>query len=651
MKAVIKNFLYVSIIFALVSISYSCSKDDAPNDSDANEAIIALGGEFASFPQSKSVIPSAPIEEDPELVTSDDGQSTERYNCERITLSITDGNPQFPMFNPNADVVYPGNLIQGATINSATPSIIPVGRANGTISYNLNNGNLQSFFSVDEVKKSSIQNAMNQIISGAEMAGSVLPGNFDLSIEQIESEEALAYEMGLNIETFTTSASANLSFSQNQSYNRTLVKLTQQYYTMSFDIPTNGLDGFFAQSVTPEDLAPHVGPNNPAAFISSVTYGRIFYMLIESTSTRQEMQTQLEAAYSAFGSNSISGSLDVNSMQALEGLNIKVVAYGGDASTTPLTGPANINELAAQLQESTDIKAGLPLSYTMRSVANPAIVVGTNISTEYDIVQCDLIGELPPGQYADLVDLFEDGIGAMGSVSGSDVLIFNKAGDKYAWYNGILPGVFRENGVRKIYDLQDPNGPLGGIELESVGAALQVLDGSGGNYAIYIFSGDGFRFQSLNINNSAVPGNALPSGPIGFYASNGDVSDKVFSVNNAYGDSGGSGLLINNGIGAGVNVGFPNMALFERDGTHHQYFDSNEGSNGSLSNLTPNTSWYSNEGNTDNVTLFNKVDAATKYRLNGGSAKYIFINEDGDLLFEWISVVGIDTFFGPWAIN
>jgi thiol-activated cytolysin len=637
------------LLFSLAIIG--CSKDESPNNDNGNANTIALGGEFPDFPQSKMVNSGEPEEIDPEDVDSEDGQITTRYKCERVTLSITDGNANFPMFNPNAEVIYPGNLIQGATRNNATPSIIPVGRADGTISYNLNNGNLQSFFYVDEVKKSSIQNAMNQIIDGAEMAGSVLPSNFNLEITQVESEQALAYEMGLDIETFTASASANLSFSQNVTYNRTLVKLTQQYYTMSFDIPTNGLDGFFAESVTSTDLEPHIGSGNPAAFISSVTYGRIFYMLIESSSTRQEMQTQLEAAYDAFGSASVSGSLDTDSMQALENLSIKVVAYGGDASTTPLTGPTNINQLADQLQESTDIKAGLPLSYTLRSVENPAIVVGTNISTEYDIVQCDLIGELPPGQYADLVDLFEDGIGAMGSVSGSDVLIFNKAGDKYAWYNGILPGVFRENGVRKIYELQDPNGPLGGIELESVGAALQVLDGAGGDFAIYIFSSDGFQFQSLNINTSLVPGNALPSGPIGFYATGGDVSEKVFSVNNAYGDAGGSGLLINNGIGAGVNVGSPNMALFERDGTQHQYYDANEGSNGFLSNLTPNTSWYDNQGNEGNVTLFNKVDAATKYGLNGGSAKYIFINGDGDLLFEWISTVGSDTFFGPWAIN
>ena len=621
-----------------------CSKDDAPNNGEGNEEVIALGGEFPSFPQSKIVTPSDPVEAEPEDVETEDEQTTERYKCERITLNITDGNPNFPMFNPNAEVIYPGNLIQGATRNNATPSVIPVSRADGTISYNLNNGNLQSFFYVEEVKKSSIQNAMNQIISGAEMAGSVLPSNFNLEITQVESEAALAYEMGLNVETFTTSASANLSFSQNESYNRTLVKLTQQYYTMSFDIPTNGLDGFFADSVTPNDLAPHVGPNNPAAFISSVTYGRIFYMLIESSSTRQEMQTHLNAAYSSFGSNSISGSLDVNAMQELEELNIKVIAYGGDASTTPLTGPADINELANQLQESTDIKAGLPLSYTLRSVENPAIVVGTNISTEYDIIQCDLIGELPPNQYSGLVDLFDDGIGAMASVSGSDVLVFNKAGDKYAWYNGDLPGVFMENGVRKIYDLNDTSGPLGNIEFSSVGAAAQVLDGSGG-YAIYIFNGIGTQYQSLVIDTSLVPGNALPSGTIGTYATGGDVSTHVWSVNTTFGDTGQ--LIMSNGFGAGVNVGSPNVVYFERDGTQYQQYNST--GNGSFDDLTNSSNWFNNQASTGGE-LFNKVDAATKYRIGGNSVKYIFIDDTGDFLYEWISG-STDLFRGPWAIN
>ena len=185
---IMKQYLKTTLSILFILIIIGCSKDDSINDGNDNADVISLGGEFPDFPQSKIVDPSEPEEIEPEDVVSDDEQTTERYRCEKITLSITDGNADFPMFNPNAEVIYPGNLIQGATRNDATPSIIPVSRTDGTISYNLNNGNLQSFFYVDEVKKSSIQNAMNQIINGAEMAGSVLPSNFNLEITQVESE-------------------------------------------------------------------------------------------------------------------------------------------------------------------------------------------------------------------------------------------------------------------------------------------------------------------------------------------------------------------------------------------------------------------------------------------------------------------------------
>ena len=139
-----------------------------------------------------------------------------------------------------------------------------VKRAGGTISYDLNDGNAQPFFVVDEVSKSSIQNGMNQIIWGSQAQ----PDNFDLQIVQVESEKELALEMGITVETFAAKVKNNMSFSTNNQYNRTLVKLTQKFYAMSFDLPTS-LDENFDESVTSENLATYVQADNPATFISS----------------------------------------------------------------------------------------------------------------------------------------------------------------------------------------------------------------------------------------------------------------------------------------------------------------------------------------------------------------------------------------------
>jgi thiol-activated cytolysin len=309
----------------------SATGPDPDPDTQTFEEVIALGGETEEFPESRTtdtLAVSEPVADDRQV---DEGGSTQtqRWICTTQTLSVLDGNGQYPLFNTNADVIYPGNLLQGKTLSNATPSPIVVERAGGTISYDLNNGNLSSTFTVDKVSKSSIQDAMNNIIANA---GEVVPANFQLDIEEVQSESQLALEMGLNVNTFTTKVRSNMSFSTEREYNRFLVKLTQSYYTMSFDLPTSP-EQLFDQSVTPEQLATYVQPDNPATFISSVTYGRIFYMLVESTSSRQEMSAKLDVSYGAFR-NSVEGSVDIDSFQEMNNVKIKVIAYGGDAAGT-----------------------------------------------------------------------------------------------------------------------------------------------------------------------------------------------------------------------------------------------------------------------------------------------------------------------------
>ena len=47
----------------------------------------------------------------------------------------------------------------------------------------------------------------------------------------------MAFEMGVDVDTWTVDVAASLAFSTDRSYNRWLVKLTQSFYTMGFDLP------------------------------------------------------------------------------------------------------------------------------------------------------------------------------------------------------------------------------------------------------------------------------------------------------------------------------------------------------------------------------------------------------------------------------
>lgn len=627
------------ILFALLFITFTSCKEgsatgpETPEDPQTFEEVIALGGETEDFPESRTTDTLAVGEPETDDRDVEEGGNTEtqRWICTTKTLSVLDGNGQYPLFNTNADVVYPGNLLQGKTLSNATPAPIVVERAGGTISYDLNNGNLSSTFTVDRVSKSSIQDAMNNIIANA---GDVVPANFQLDIEEVQSENQLALELGLNVNTFTTKVRSNMSFSTEREYNRFLVKLTQSYYTMSFDLPTS-LEQLFDESVTPEQLSTYVQPDNPATFISSVTYGRIFYMLVESTSSSQEMEAKLNVSYGSFN-NKASGSVDVDSFQEMNNVKIKVIAYGGDASGTfQLPAEPTIQNIADRLATSTDIRAGLPLSYVVRSVERPDKVVGTSIATEYDVVDCELKGILPPQGYRSLVDLFDDGIGAMIHIANSNIVVYNKAGNRYGWYNG------NSGEVLGTFDIDDPNGPMGVTSFSSIGSGTRFLDNR-----LYIFDQDGLRNEFMSYNPASYSGNTLPAGPIGNYDQQ-DGANKEALVNEIYGDS-GNFQLANRGFGAVTRVGSETMAYFTREG--NQYALYNRSGSGTWDDPLDATTWFNNTTNVDGQELFERVGAATPINFGGNSGRWLLVNEAGDELMEYYSTPE-RKFEGPWVIK
>ena len=629
--------LAVSLLLmaAFITIT-SCSDNGTSTNPDREmtfEEVIQSGREFEQIPQTRTtdtLAVSEPVAEDRQV---DENGSTEsqRWICTTKTLSVLDGNGQFPLFNTNADVIYPGSLLQGKTLANATPSPIVVERAGGTISYDLTNGNLASTFSVDRVSKSSIQNAMNNIIANS---GEEVPANFQLDIQEVQSESQLAVELGLNVSTFATKVKSNMSFSSDREYNRFLVKLSQSYYTMSFDLPTS-LSQLFDESVTPEQLATYVQPDNPATFISSVTYGRIFYMLVESTSSSQEMEAKLNVSYGSFN-NKVSGSVDVDSFQEMNNVKIKVIAYGGDsAGAISLAGESTIQDIAGRLEESTNIRTGLPLSYVVRSVERPDQVVGTKIATEYDVKNCELKGTLPPQGYQSLVDLFDDGIGAMIHISNSNVVVYNKAGTQYAWYNG------NSGDVLGTFDIDDPDGPMGVSAFNGIGAGVRF-----GDNGLYIFDRDGLRVEFMSYTSSNFTGNTLPSAPIGTYNQQ-DGANHVALVNQIFGNS-GNFQFANRGFGAVTRVGTESMAYFTKDGDEYALY--NRTGSGTWGNPLESTTWYNNNPNVDGQQLFDRVGAATPISFGGGSGRWLMVNEAGDEIMEYFSSP-VRKFEGPWVIN
>lgn len=324
----------------------------------------------------------------PEQVTESYSQGGE-WTCTTQKYQASEAPEDFVTFEPNPAVIWPGSLLQGATLESGAPEAVAVKRGGGTVLMNLVNtssGATAKSYQVklEEISQGNIIDAQNSILSNNSGA---TPAAFTFEATKIDSEEELALAMNARVEWLTGSVSASMKFNHEQRYTRYLVKLTQRYYTMVYQTPTS-FDEVFHESVTAEQLSRYVGPGNPATYISSVTYGRQFYLLFESTASKQELEAALSLMYDgAFVEASVE--LQSTYRKVESQTTVKAFAVGGGAAEA-LEGVlaasnANFDKLHDFIVEGGDFGAnnpGLPISYTVRNVGdNKLVKVG--VATEF----------------------------------------------------------------------------------------------------------------------------------------------------------------------------------------------------------------------------------------------------------------------------
>jgi hypothetical protein len=315
------------------------------------------------------------------------------WECTTQKFTAETAPKEMATFEPNADVIWPGSLVQGATLESGAPEPIAVKRAGGTVLMNLVNaapGQPAKSYQVklSEMTQGNVIDAQNQIL--ANNTGGT-PAAFDFEQTEVESEEELAFAMDANVKWLSGSVDAKLSFSTDQRYSRVLMKLTQRYYTMVYQTPTS-LDQILDPSVTAEQLSPYVRPGNPATYISSVTYGRQFYLLVESTSSVQDLETSLQAAYDGLANATVNAQATYKATRS--SMIVHAFAVGGGAQATldgVLTASnGKLDGLHDFLVAGATIDAnnpGLPLSYEVRSVVDNTLVK-TGIATEFVRKSC-----------------------------------------------------------------------------------------------------------------------------------------------------------------------------------------------------------------------------------------------------------------------
>lgn len=345
---------------------------------------VLLDGGVPSNPQTFETVDTTPSSTPQQIINED------IWSCTDFEVDISQNADDFVLYGAaNAEIIYPGNLLQGQSVSEGAPKIIPLKRGPLTMTINTLNGS-EVVANVDEVSYSQVAQATNDLIGSN---NGNLSANISLTREEIHSLEELGVQMNAEYSNLTTKIKGSFDYNSSHEFSSVFVKVTQSLYKIITDIPD--VETSFDESVTAEDLQKYVYQGNPATYISSVDYGRIFYLLIQSTQTAEEIKLAIDASFKGVVVNA-SGSVDIQKVEELSHVKVSGYAYGGDANLASGALIGDMEDVKTFIEKGGSINNGAPISYVVKSLEDPSVIVAANLTTSYTVTECENItGGIP----------------------------------------------------------------------------------------------------------------------------------------------------------------------------------------------------------------------------------------------------------------
>ena len=96
-----------------------------------------------------------------------DSTQNQKYIVKQTTYDASENANGFMQFDPNANVLYPGNLVGGNSVRDGVLSTLAVPRAGGTVTMSILSGDASDDSrQIDSMSYSAVHQAMNSILAG-----------------------------------------------------------------------------------------------------------------------------------------------------------------------------------------------------------------------------------------------------------------------------------------------------------------------------------------------------------------------------------------------------------------------------------------------------------------------------------------------------
>lgn len=203
----------------------------------------------------------------------------------------------------------------------------------------------------------------------------------------VYSLDQLRVKFGMEVKSVEADLAIDFDAVNRQEKSIMIMRFRQVFYTVSVESPSRPSE-LFDESVGRSQLAKKINNNNPPVMVDSVSYGRVIYVKIETTSTNSEAKANLEASVNQMktAQGKVSGGME--KLKKLDNLQMHVYVTGGGAENhielIRTSEISEIKDIVAKYGKFNRKNLGFPLTYACQFVKDNrrAVVRGTADYTE-----------------------------------------------------------------------------------------------------------------------------------------------------------------------------------------------------------------------------------------------------------------------------
>jgi Thiol-activated cytolysin len=295
----------------------------------------------------------------------------------------------------STEYTYPGSIIQGKKFEEGGITPVRIARGSGVITLTgpIPQKNQTTSRSITKMDKASIEDAVNQLRS---QGFTSTPAKVIFQIFTADSLEQIGFALKVDARYKIVSGKVGYDFKSEKKKNRYVAFFSQVYYSISVALNDNPGDAFAPGAINNGDIA----PDNPPLIHSSIDYGRMYFLVIDTYYSKSDVSAILDIAVAGgiFGGN-------LNSKFTMDtvanDMAVTFTAIGGDAPETNQIAQHTddaiktfnaVKSLIAnkKLSETSEFNAALPIAYTLRYLKS-GDVAAMGYSVDYTKREWDLM--------------------------------------------------------------------------------------------------------------------------------------------------------------------------------------------------------------------------------------------------------------------